>query len=84
MHECGHVSVWPSLNCSIRLLDRLCRLCRVGIQRSAKRLPKSGKRRVIAALESPSPRNDGARRQVKVQAVASDTARVFISNTWSR
>jgi hypothetical protein len=55
----------------------------VASQSSAKKLAKSGRRRVSAALESSSARNNGARRQVNVQAVASDTPRVFIANSFS-
>lgn len=48
-----------------------------------KRASKSGKGRVVAALEKPSTRNDGARRQAKLQAVASDTPRVWFANAFS-
>lgn len=67
----------------MRLFDRLCRLCHVATQRSAKKLSKSARRRVTAALESFSPKNDGARKQVKVQAVVSDTPRVLTTNSCS-
>ncbi|KAG0595885.1 hypothetical protein M758_UG206700 [Ceratodon purpureus] len=52
------------------------RMCRVATRRSEKKFSKSARRKFSAALEGSASRNGGARRQSKVQAVASDSPRV--------